>query len=134
MISKNRLKELAAYRLQKRCDEEAAFVVEGPKMGGEALLAGLGIRAVCALPRWLEAHGTACQARGAEVHEVSPADLERLSLMKNPSLVWMLLDRPPAAPPPAAPQGLTLVLDRIQDPGNLGTMLRTADWFGVRHV
>ena len=54
MISKNKLKELAAYRLQKRCDEEAVFVVEGPKMAAEAMASGFPIRVVCATSEWLE--------------------------------------------------------------------------------
>lgn len=131
MISKNRLKELAAYRLQKRCDEEAVFVVEGPKMAAEAMASGLGIRAVCATADY------AVPAFDGEYHQVSQAELERLSLMKSPNQVWMLVERPLGGGERSEVGGqnaLTLVLDRIQDPGNLGTMLRTADWFGVRHV
>lgn len=136
MISKNRLKELAAYRVQKRCDEEAAFVVEGPKMTREALLSGFGIRVVCATAEWL-AQGAMADAGGAECHEVSQAELERLSNMKTPNLVWMLVDRPDpslVAANALNPSPLVLALDRLQDPGNLGTIMRTADWFGVRRI
>ena len=131
MISKNKLKELAAYRLQKRCDEEAVFVVEGPKMASEALVSGFVIRVVCATGEWLSAHAGSTVAE--ETYEVSPAELERLSNFKTPNQVWMLVERG-GRPTEQGENGLTLALDRIQDPGNLGTMLRTADWFGVRHV
>ena len=132
MISKNKLKELAAYRLQKRCDEEAVFVVEGPKMAAEALASSFDIRVVCATTEWLSAHPDSTVA--TETYEVSPAELERLSNFKTPNQVWMLLSRPDHSSLITHHSSLTLALDRIQDPGNLGTMLRTADWFGIRHV
>ena len=131
MISKNKLKELAAYRLQKRCDEEAAFVVEGPKMAAEAMASGFAIQVVCATAEWLSAHADGLMAE--ETFEVSPAELERLSNFKTPNQVWMLVEKSERLKVKGE-SGLTLALDKIQDPGNLGTMLRTADWFGIRHV
>lgn len=132
MISKNKLKELAAYRLQKRCDEEAVFIVEGPKMAAEAMASGFAVRVLCATAEWLSAHPGSTGT--AETFEVSQAELERLSNFKAPNQVWMLVERPAGSPHSTLHSRLTLALDRIQDPGNLGTMLRTADWFGVRHV
>lgn len=129
-LSKNRLKELAAYRMQKRCDDEAVFVVEGPKIAGELLGSGFAVRTVCATADWLQREGAAAEAAGAECYEVSESELERLSGMKQPNQVWMLAMRQAVD----CLEGPTLALDRIQDPGNMGTMLRTADWFGVRHV
>ena len=120
---------MAAYRLQKRCDEEAVFVVEGPKMCAEALQSGYTIRTVCATDdskEWRVGVG--------EFYEVSQAELERLSGMKSPNHVWMLVERKTEGREWREECRLTLALDRIQDPGNMGTMLRTADWFGVRHV
>ena len=101
MISKIKLKELAAYRLQKRCDEEAVFVVEGPKMAAEAIASGASIRTVCATREWVAVNGEWRMASG-EFYEVSQTELDRLSGLKNP--------------------------------GNMGTLMRTADWFGVRHI
>ena len=129
MISKNKLKELAAYRLQKRCDEEAVFVVEGPKMAAEAMASGFSIRVVCATEEWKVEQGV-----WKEYYEVSPAELERLSHFKTPNQVWMLVERKDLSPLTSHLSPLVLALDRIQDPGNLGTMLRTADWFGIRRV
>ena len=130
MISKNRLKELAAYRLQKCCDEEAVFVVEGPKLAAEALVSGFAVRTVCASADWLSAHADGTGK--AEVFEVGPAELERLSAFKTPNQVWMLVERPSSFT--IQPSPLTLALDRLQDPGNMGTIMRTADWFGVRRI
>ena len=130
MISKNRLKELAAYRQQKRCDEEGVFVVEGPKMAAEALASGCTVRTVCATAEWLSAHADV----GYETCEVTQAELERLSNMKSPHQVWMLVERRVESGEWSAESGLVLALDRIQDPGNMGTLMRTADWFGVRRI
>ena len=139
MISKNKLKELAAYRLQKRCDEEAVFVVEGPKMASEVLASGFTVRVVCATGEWWE--GERLKVKGemvGERYEVSELELERLSNFKTPNQVWMLVERDTKdlkdLKDSKDPKALTLALDHIQDPGNLGTMLRTADWFGIRHV
>jgi len=120
---------LAAYRLQKRCDEEAVFVVEGPKMAAEVLASGFTVRVACATNEWKVKSG-----KWKEFYEVSPAELERLSNFKSPNQVWMVVERKVESGKWKVESGLTLALDRIQDPGNLGTMLRTADWFGVRRV
>ena len=146
MISKSKLKELAAYRQQKLCDEEGVFVVEGPKMCAEALRSGFDIKVVCATGEqrvengeWRVENGEWRVERGewrverGEWYEVSQAELERLSGMRSPNQVWMLVARK-ELPELRGHGTLTLALDRIQDPGNLGTMLRTADWYGVRHV
>ncbi len=135
MISKNKLKELAAYRLQKRCDEEAVFVVEGPKMAAEAVSSGFAIRVVCATEEWM-VESEKWKVESGEFYEVSQAELERLSNFKTPNQVWMLVERPlhKDFKDHEDHEVLTLALDTIQDPGNLGTMLRTADWFGIRKV
>ena len=131
MISKNKLKELSVYKQQKRCEADAVFVVEGVKMCGEALAAKAPIKVVCATNLWLSQHPEL--PKNAEIHEVEDVALSRLSHMPTPNEVWMLLDRqlPPA---PRSDHGLTLALDHLQDPGNLGTIIRTADWFGVRRI
>ena len=139
MLSKNQLKNLAAYRLQKHCDDDGLFVVEGVKMCNEALLSGFTIRTICATADYL--NSTPVRNRipllsgsGCDIHEVTDDQLERLSNQRTPNKVWMLLDRQPSLPCPATSSDLTLALDGLQDPGNMGTILRTADWFGIRHV
>ena len=142
MISKTKLKELTGYKQQKRCSEEGVFVVEGVKMCAEVLAAKCAVKYICATNSWLSKQ--ASLPTGAEVYEVDREGLERLSGMKTPNEVWMLLPRllsplqateamhPQVEPMPDS--RLILALDRIQDPGNLGTIIRTADWFGVRHI
>lgn len=130
MISKSKLKELTVYKQQKYCKEAGVFVVEGVKMCHEAMAAKPSLKVVCATKSWLEQHPNL--PINTEVYEVEEDNLSRLSHMTTPNEVWMLVDRDL----PAIPEGLPLVLalDRLQDPGNLGTIIRTADWFGVRRI
>lgn len=137
MISKTKLKELAVYKQQKRCDEDAVFVVEGVKMCDEILAAKVPIRTICATNLWLSEHDNLPES--AEVFEVDDVMLERISGMRTPNEVWMLLNRNILSSNQqfsnsTIQRPLILALDHLQDPGNLGTIIRTADWFGVRHI
>ena len=136
-LSKNQLKNLAAYRQQKRCDEDGVFVVEGVKMCDEALLSGFTVRTVCGTTEWLQGHSGKLASCG-DVYEVAAEQLERLSNMRTPNKVWMVVERKTgnAACSRRAKngEGLVLALDGLQDPGNMGTILRTADWYGIRRV
>ena len=131
MLSNKKLKELTVYKQQKHCDEDSVFIVEGVKMCAEALAAKAPIKVVCATKMWLSEHPALPQ--NAEIYEVQDNTLARLSHMPTPNQVWMLIDRQLQIPP-FADDGLVLALDRLQDPGNMGTIIRTADWFGVRHI
>jgi len=131
MISKSKLKELSGYKLQKNCDEQSVFVVEGVKLCDEALAAKLPVKAICATNLWLTEHPNL--PLDAEVIEVDENALERLSSLRTPNEVWMLLPRPFTVPI-AERIPLILALDHLQDPGNMGTIIRTADWFGIRRI
>ena len=96
----------------------------------EAMAANVPIKVVCATNSWLSQHIEL--PLSAEVYEVDADSLSRLSYMTTPNEVWMLVERTPITAPTGQP--LTLALDHLQDPGNLGTIIRTADWFGVRRI
>ena len=132
MLSKRQLKELRYYRQNKYCKENGLFVVEGEKMAEEALSSGWSIRTVCATESWMATHRQ--PATIDQWHTVSAGELEMLSLMRNPNAVWMLVERQEADITALRSIDATLVLDHLQDPGNMGTIIRTADWFGIRHI
>ena len=114
-ITKNELRQVRALSQKKFRDETGLFVVEGEKMVSEALLSGFEVVSVY---------------RRDEIGEEAMA---RLSLLSSPSPVLAVVRQPaPAAFQPA--KGLFLALDGIRDPGNLGTILRVADWFGIDGV
>lgn len=136
MISKAKLKELCLYKTQKQCDLDNVLVVEGRKLCHEAFHSGWSIHVVCATESWMAEHIRLVEKM--EHYIVSEGELERLSGMKSPNDVWMLLGRPDKHTPYGVSglnaQPTTLVVDRLQDPGNMGTIIRTADWFGIRRI
>ena len=114
-ISKNELRQVRSLAQKKYRDEAGLFVVEGEKMVSEALASGFEVVSVY---------------RRDEIGEEAMA---RLSMLSSPSPVLAVVRQPaPAAFQPS--RGLFLALDGIRDPGNLGTILRVADWFGIDGV
>jgi len=130
MVTKSQVKYIQSLGHKKFRDEEGVFVAEGPKIVGELLQApNLRLRQLYALKEW---DGGPRQAQ-APVTEVGPSELERLSGLSTPNQVLAVFEKP-SFPPPDWKAGLFLVLDGIQDPGNLGTIVRIADWFGVGQI
>lgn len=106
--------------------EHGLFVAEGAKLVGELRASHLAIRKIFALEGVFSGEG---------VETVSPRDMERLSLLKTPSNSLALVEIPRYELRPEALAGrLTLALDDVQNPGNLGTIIRLADWFGIGDV
>ena len=131
MISKAKLKQFAAFKAQKQCDGAGLFVVEGVKMVEEALRCDVDIEVLCATEEWME--GKLENELPMEHYVVNQEELERLSSLKSPNQVWALCRRGEMKSVKAT-MGITLALDHLQDPGNLGTIIRSADWFGIRNI
>ena len=107
-------------------DQSGMFVAEGSKLVGELLASGLRVSRVFALEGLFP-------PGAAEV--VTPKEMERLSLLKTPSNALALVEMPRYRLDPAvAGRELVVALDEVQNPGNLGTIIRLADWFGIGHV
>ena len=103
--------------------ETGLFVAEGAKLVGELRASHLRVRKIFALEGLFE---------GPEVECVTPRDMERLSLLKTASNSLALVEIPRYRFDAAeAGRRLTLALDQVQNPGNLGTIIRLADWFGI---
>lgn len=128
MLSKAAVKYIQSLHHKKFRDEEAVFVAEGPKLVGE-LLAGKTFvcRNVYALKSW--EHQTAPAAEMIEGFE-----LEKISSLSTPNQVLAVFEKKLVEKNPVLKGKITLVLDDIQDPGNLGTIIRIADWFGVENI
>ena len=122
MISKNQLKLVRLLEQKKYRRREGLFVAEGTKVVGD-LLERFKPQAVFATPDWQAPEGITPQT-------VTPDELQRLSFQQHPQQVLALFPMPEPVATPTV-EGLTLALDGIQDPGNLGTIIRIADWFGI---
>lgn len=106
--------------------EHGLFVAEGAKLIGELCASSLRIRRLFALDGLFAEEGA---------EPVTPREMERLSLLKTPSNSLALVEIPRHRLDEAAPRReLVLALDQVQNPGNLGTIVRLADWFGIRDV
>ena len=132
ILSKQRLKDLRSFRMAKRCREEGLFVVEGVKLCDEVLRSDWSVTTICGTAGWMANHPDLPAT--AACYEIGERELEMLSGMRTPNEVWMLVRRRSLSAASGTASSLTLVLDGIQDPGNMGTMIRTADWFGIRQV
>jgi TrmH family RNA methyltransferase len=129
-INKSQVKYIQSLGHKKFRDQEGVFVVEGPKTVDELLNApNMRPVQVYATKDWRDTGSLA----GISLTEVSGSELERLSSLFTPNQVLAVFEKP-SFPPPVFSNTISLVLDGIQDPGNLGTIVRIADWFGISRV
>ena len=139
MVSKNNIKYVHSLRLKKYRDAERVFVAEGPKVVSD-LLPLMPCRQLFATPAFLAGQHPRNWCGVDEVVEATNADIERLSSLRAPREVVAVFRQPlPETDDLAALAALPgaelcLALDSVQDPGNLGTIVRVADWFGITHI
>ncbi len=117
MITNAEIKRIRSLREKKFRDVYGEFVVEGEKMVREAIASGMEVVA-----RW-------------SIEETGEEVMSRISSLSTPSPVLAVVKKPLAQRLPEQPErGLYLALDSVRDPGNMGTIIRIADWFGVSAV
>ena len=131
MLSKNKIKYIRSLDLKKNRKEERAFVAEGHKLVGD-LLGHFVCRFLVATRSWLDKNPN---VKAQEIIEVTQEELTRASLQKTPQDVLAIFEQPAyEMQPDVVSRSLCLALDDIQDPGNLGTIIRVADWFGIEDI
>ncbi len=128
MLTKTQLSRLRALREKKNRETEGLYVVENPKVVAELLAAGTVFAELYATSAW-------AASAGARPVEITPDEMARISHFPTPSDVFAAVRIVRATlPAEELAHGLTLALDGIQDPGNVGTLLRVADWFAFDRV
>jgi TrmH family RNA methyltransferase len=133
MITKNQVKYIQSLGQKKSRDEENCFIAEGPKLVNELLTASnCRIVQLYALKEWIDEHVTAKDH--AEVMEVSIDELEKISQLTTPNQALAVIEKIQWNNYPDIKETISLALDTIQDPGNMGTIVRLADWFGVKTI
>lgn len=131
MLSKNKIKYIRSLELKKNRKEEQVFVAEGHKLVDD-LLGHFSCRLILATPDWLTKH---MEVIADEIVEVSQDELSRVSSLKTPQDVLAIFEQPNyTVDIHVVSDSLCLALDDVQDPGNLGTIIRLADWFGIEHI
>ena len=134
MLTNNKIKLIKSLDRKKSRTESGCFVVEGEKMVRELLQSRFETVEVFAVQPYID-ELPATLKRKAEISAVSERDLERISFLKTPNKAVALAKLPDNQNIDSTVlTGLNIALDNIQDPGNLGTIIRTAAWFGIRNV
>ena len=134
MISKAKIKYIRSLELKKNRLADNVFVAEGPKVVGD-LLRVMRARLIVATQEWMSCNESECH--GAEIIEVSADELRKVSFLQTPQDVLAVFNMPDRNDTDncEVPIGkLPLALDGVQNPGNLGTIIRIADWFGITEI
>lgn len=130
------IKIISSLDKVKNRRDTGLFVAEGTKCVLD-LMCGFEPRYIVATEQWLGQKGHALSGLNPEVVlTASPKDMGRMSNLSTPSGVIgvFVLPQRDAVSPDVADSELVLILDDVRDPGNLGTIIRAADWFGIRHI
>ena len=130
MIGKNTIKWVHSLEMKKNRKREVLFVAEGPKVVGD-LMSRFRLHTVFATEEW-----NGGGKLGAEVrrHTVDDDELRRLSFLQHPQQVVAVFEMNNEEEVKVDKDRLTIMLDGVQDPGNLGTIIRIADWFGIDSI
>ena len=131
---RTQLKYIQSLGHKKQRDADQVFLAEGPKIVSELLhAADTDVLEIYALAEWIKKNNDGPAAH-LHVQEVTEQELERISQLTTPNQVLAVVRQWKEKALPQVPGGWLLALDGIQDPGNLGTIIRIADWFGVAGI
>jgi RNA methyltransferase, TrmH family len=138
MLSRNRLKLYSSLRYKKYRDFHGIFLAEGEKIVADILSFNKSlIRPITLLAKhnFFKHTGLLNISSEIETIELSDSEFKRISSLTTPNNVILVCSRPDYAPDyKSISRTLSIYLENIRDPGNLGTIIRTADWFGISHV
>ena len=132
MLSKSQISFINSLKQKKYREEQQLFIAEGAKIVPELLNSVIKVKQVYATSEFLR---TTKIPDGVERFEIKENELERISALTKANEVLAVCETPQYVLESEALKGkLTLVLDDIKDPGNLGTIIRIADWFGIENI
>jgi TrmH family RNA methyltransferase len=134
MLSKNLIKQIQGLRLKKNRIEEGLFIVEGTKSVIELLRSKIRVNKLIATTDWLQHHESEYKNAHIETFEANVDELIKVSNLSTPqhTIAIAVIDKIDDLPDSRAQ--FVIALDNIQDPGNMGTILRIADWYGISSI
>lgn len=133
MIGKNKFKLIKSLAKKKYRLKEQSFLAEGDKIVQEVLESEIKVRELFATADFISENKKNLR-NVTFVTETTPAEIKKASLLQQPQNCLAICHLPPQPEIPSNPLGIFLYLDGIQDPGNLGTIIRTCDWFGMNYL
>lgn len=135
MLSRNKANYLISLQKKKTRDQERLYVIEGDKLVREFLIARAPVVTLVAKPEFLNSIPLMQKQGIDEIIPVSYDDLKKISSLKSPHNALAVIRMPENIINFSdLIKGLTIALDCVQDPGNLGTIIRAAGWFGIRKI
>jgi TrmH family RNA methyltransferase len=133
MLVKPKIKYIQTLGQKKFREQERLFIAEGPKLVKELLEAdAASIEEIYAVKEWIDGNKKLLDQK--EVTEITTIELEKISQLTTPNKVIAIVQYYDTDETITVKDRITLALDNIQDPGNLGTIIRIADWFGVEQI
>ncbi len=136
MLSKATIKDIQSLQHKKFRNESKVFAAEGPKVVDELLTTGyFDCEQVFASSKWKGwLDEKLLVSLGEKAQLIEEFELEKIAAYTTPNQVVALFKIPEVSSIKAEKNSITIILDSIQDPGNLGTIIRTADWFGIKNI
>jgi TrmH family RNA methyltransferase len=136
MISKNEIKYIQSLHSKKNREEDGLFIIEGIKLVTEFISQSkFAIKEVFATSEYINNHKSNLVNNKITFTEISEEDLKKISLQSSPNQVLAIVNKAiQELNTMLLSSSTTLYLDDIRDPGNLGTIIRIADWFGIKQV
>jgi TrmH family RNA methyltransferase len=136
MISKNQIKHIQSLHSKKNREEEALFIIEGIKLVTEFIdQQKYAVKEVFATAEYISNHQSILEKNQINFSEISLEELKKISLQTTPNQVLAIVKEcQQTINTNTLISSTTLYLDDIRDPGNLGTIIRIADWFGIHQV
>jgi TrmH family RNA methyltransferase len=135
MLSRNKVKYIKSLTLKKQREKNRQFIAEGSKLVLDLLDSGHTICEMFATSEWIGKYSSRFHSKKILPTSVTEDELSRITALTTPSPVLAIVSIPETTIDPGSyTGGLILALDGIRDPGNLGTIIRIADWFGISAV
>lgn len=134
MISNSLIKFINSLKTNKYRNVHQKFIAEGPKIVSELLNSSFIVDKILATKDWMDSQKDP-DLKNINVIEISEKELKKISALKTPNKVLAIVNIPDRKKIPSNIfSDLILMLDEIKDPGNMGTIVRTADWFGIPYI
>lgn len=133
MLTNKQIKRIKSLSIKKYRERYGEFIAEGDKIIKDLIVAKYQLVEIYATASWLEKNKNILP-RNCKTFAVCTKELKSISQQTTPNQVLSIIKIPEIKDPPEAYNKITLVTDNLQDPGNLGAILRTADWFGIKNI
>ena len=134
MISKNLIKHINSLKLAKFREKHNCFIAEGPKLVEEFLRSNFTVEKIICTQDWHDQFTNIINDK-IEINIANENDLKRISNLSTPNKVLAIIQKPESKLSlESIDENLLLILDDIRNPGNLGTIIRLADWYGLNNI